>query len=336
MKTLLQKGFELIDNDDLLKCVRVCLRLARTNNDYLNAAIFLRELSTDSRAFGDTFYIDTASLTREAQEMLFTLSQDKWMKERHLTYKNSNDDDAPEYYVKSVGELIHDIEHYEKSIDDFKTPTGMTPYDTAAFEDENKVLRAKVSSQLNSLYILKERIRSRCLNYLITFEKQITNQEKVRDLQFDFVNEVNNYFKEKDESTYQKLVKAMELLISNDEESYSLLLTEIRRTIKSVADYFYPPKEEIIKCSDGKERVLGNDQYLNRIQEYIATSVKKSTSQELLLLEYEGLEKISRKLNDLASKGVHNKISHREARQCFISFYNFVSIIIMMERENET
>jgi hypothetical protein len=73
-------------------------------------------------------------------------------------------------------------------------------------------------------------------------------------------------------------------LIQNDDESYSLLLTEIRRAIKAIADFFYPPINKVVTCLDGKERLLGEEQYLNRLHEYIMNIKNKPTSRKLLLL----------------------------------------------------
>jgi hypothetical protein len=79
-------------------------------------------------------------------------------------------------------------------------------------------------------------------------------------------DQVNNYFAVHCEEAFRKLQKASELAGSSDPENHALLLTSVRRAVKSVADHFYPPAAEPILCSDGRTRLLGEDAYLNRLQ----------------------------------------------------------------------
>jgi hypothetical protein len=139
---------------------------------------------------------------------------------------------------------------------------------------------------------------------------------------------VNNYFKAHSESVYKKLQRAAQLVDSDDPEDLSLLLTQVRRAIKAAADHFYPSVDGIVKCADGKERELGDAQYLNRLQEYLATAFRKSTSQELLQAEYQHLAAFSRRLNDVAAKGVHADVSAHEAKQGLIGLYLFLYNVI--------
>jgi len=74
--------------------------------------------------------------------------------------------------------------------------------------------------------------------------------------------------------------------------------------MKSAADYFYPPAENPIMCSDGKERKLGDDQYLNRLEEFIATALPVGTSTDVVRAELSFLDTFARRLNEISSKGV--------------------------------
>ena len=106
-----------------------------------------------------------------------------------------------------------------------------------------------------------------------------------------------------------------------------LLLTEVRRALKAAADHFYPPRAEAVVCSDGKERVLGDDRYLNRLSEYLASQISASTARELAAAELALLDTFMRRLNDLASKGVHATVTQAEARQGLVGMFMFLSTI---------
>jgi len=146
-------------------------------------------------------------------------------------------------------------------------------------------------------------------------------------------NDVNNYFKGRSEDVYTKLQKAAQFVDSNDPEDLSLLLTEVRRAIKAAADFFYPPIAVPVKCSDGEERILGEDRYLNRLNEYLATAFDKSSSQELLRGELEHLAVFARRLDHVASKGVHAVVSAGEAKQGLLGLYMFLYNIISRLQE---
>ena len=102
------------------------------------------------------------------------------------------------------------------------------------------------------------------------------------------------------------------------------MLTQVRRAIKSVADHFFPPIAGSVMCSDGTERQLGDEQYMNRLQEFLAIQSTKSTSSDLLRAELEHLQLFARKLNSIASKGVHADVSLSEAKQGFLGLYMFL------------
>lgn len=80
----------------------------------------------------------------------------------------------------------------------------------------------------------------------------------------------------------------------------------------------------MVKCSDGEERKLGEDQYLNRLHEFLVTRITNSSSRDLLRAELEHLAVFARRLNDIASKGVHANVSASEAKQGLLGLYFFL------------
>ena len=46
-RAVIERIYEHLENDDLGKAVMACLRVARHTQDYLNTAVFLRELYPD-------------------------------------------------------------------------------------------------------------------------------------------------------------------------------------------------------------------------------------------------------------------------------------------------
>jgi uncharacterized membrane protein YccC len=107
-------------------------------------------------------------------------------------------------------------------------------------------------------------------------------------------------------------------------EDASLLLTEVRRALKGAADYFFPPTTGKVRCMDGNERILGEEQYLNRLQEFLASRMQRSTANELLRTELDHLNAFIRRLHEVASKGVHSSTTLQEAKQGLVGLYFFL------------
>jgi hypothetical protein len=119
---------------------------------------------------------------------------------------------------------------------------------------------------------------------------------------------------------YEKLQSISRLSASDLSEDAALLLTEVRRILKSVADHVHPAVAGKMKCSDGEERELGDAQYMNRLQEFITTKMRPSIAKEVALAEVTFL----RQLNKMASKGVHDEVVISEARQGLVGMYMFL------------
>jgi hypothetical protein len=312
------------------KAVMVCLRIARNSRDYLNAATFLRELYPSKNEFGRVLADDTSHLKEDAVKFLWERSLDRWM-ERHtldFDFTRSRKDGEKKLLAVSVGELDTEIQQWEHAIDDLAVPSGMTPYDTAFFTDKYNQQKGPIRMRINALHMIKQRIQAYCLNYAITVERQIAAQNQTQSFLHRIQNEVNNYFKARSEDVYAKLLKAAQLVDSEEQEDCSLLLTQVRRAIKASADYFYPPSSGHVVCSDGKERALGEDQYLNRLTEYLASNFRASTAKELLSAELEYLLVFARRLNNVASKGVHSEVTAPEAKQGLLGLYMFLYNVI--------
>ena len=327
----IERVYDHLENDDVDKAVMTCLRISRHLQDHFHTAVFLREFYPARKEFLRILYDDTSHLKSEAQKYLDKQSLEHWLEIHTLDFSMGTNEKGEERTVLTipVGEIKSEIDQWERSIDDLKLPVGMGEFDTAAFTDRYNGQKVEIRLRIKACYTIKERIKTRCLNYAIRLEKQLLAQKKSESFLQNSQNLVNNYFKQHSEDVYTKLQKATQLIDSTDPEDHSLLLTQIRRALKSVADFFYPPTSELVLCCDGKKRNLGNDQYLNRLNEYLISSIEKSSSRDLLRTELDYLSVFVRRLNEVASKGVHAEVSSIEAKQGLIGIYMFLHNLIL-------
>lgn len=337
-KLLIEKVFDYLEKDEVDKAVMGCLRISRNLNDHLYTSIFLRELHPKNEEFARVLFDDISNLKKETFEFLNEKSFKQWTARRTLEIIKEENENGENRNVLSiaVGDIQPRIEYLSGQIEDKTISPGMSGYDTAYFTDIFNEQKIYLRNQILYIKTVKERIKTLCLNYVIKIEKQLLTQEKSESFIQSSYNTVNNYFKSYSEDVYNKLQKATQFIDSKDPEDFSLLLTEVRRAFKSVADYFYPPISEPTVCSDGKTRDLGEEKYLNRLQEYIKSNIPKSTSTDLIISEFEYLSVFARKLNEIASKGVHSDVTQEEAKQGLIGLYLFLyNLISKIENLNK-
>lgn len=326
-KEIIERIYDHIENDDVDRAVFASLRLSRSIGDVFNTLLFLKELRPDKKQSDQAFYDEVKDLKSEAQEFLWKTVTDHWIEGRTIEYSVTDDPDKT-VMVMGVGEMQKEIVNLKETISDLKAPLGMDGYDLAAFTDSYDSTKSQLRLRITGISSILERIRTRCLNYASKIEHQLAAQKSADSFLMSVQNEVNAYFLSRSEDTYQKLRKATDLLGSKSPEDNALLLTSIRRAIQSAADYFYPPVKSDVVCVDGKTRKMGSDQYLNRLYEFVLKSFNKSTSTDLIQAELEYLMAFAKKVNEIASKGVHSQVTESEAKQGLLGLYLFLSNVI--------
>lgn len=323
------KIYEHLEADNVEGAVMASFRVARSAQDHLATIVFLRELHPGKDEVARTLYDDTSHLSKEAQKFVWERSLDRWLEVHTMDVPISPDDGDEDRTVLKVaaGDIQAELKQWEAALADLTPPHGMSPFDTAAFHDSSNSQRARIRMRMMALQTIKSRLKTRCFNYAVQIEKQLGLQGRNQALLWNVENDVNNYFKERFEDVFYKLVKASQLASSSQTEDAALLLTEVRRVLRAAADFFYPPREGPVVCADGQSRQLGEEQYMNRLEEFLVRKMRTSTAKELATAELKLLATFMRRLNNLASKGVHAEVSHAESRQGLVGLYMFLSTI---------
>lgn len=324
------------ESGEVDKATLACLRLARLVGDTYSVVLFLRELYPDRKQLNSTFDDETDHLKEEARNFVWKNTLEHWSAERTLDFSLDPTEPDSKLVLSGVGELQRLVVQLESAIQDLRLPSGMGEFDTAAFTDRNQEIKRLSRLQIRAASIVLERVRTRCMTYATRIERQLRAQESATNLVASLQSEVHNYYANRSDQAYQSIRRAAELLKSSEPEDHALLLTSIRRAVKAVSDYHYPPVAtgEVI-CSDGKPRVLGDEQYLNRLEEFIRSTFGGDTSSRLLRAELDYSLVFMRRLNEIASKGVHSEVTHAEARQGLLGLYIFLSnMIIKLEHSD--
>lgn len=91
--------------------------------------------------------------------------------------------------------------------------------------------------------------------------------------------------------------------------------------LRSVADIVYPPSDKPIIDGHGHERDIGPAQYLNRLWQFYSESTEHPTASRVSHATLEDFGHRADRLNDLASKGVHDDVTTAEVDLCVIQTY---------------
>jgi hypothetical protein len=328
---LVERVYDHVEKGEVDKAVFACVRLSRSINDLIPLFIFLRELSASDDQYMADLVQETHTLNEEARQYLYKTAQDSWLKRRTLEVPDSNnrrDEGSEKTLTGGIADLQRDVELFTGAIKDMELPSGMGEFDTAAFTDRYVDRKLAYRGRMRLSNVVIERVRTLCWNYASRVEKQLAIQAGNVHFLTVVQDTVNNFFAARSSETYEKLMKASALVGTTGAEDSALLLTTVRRAIKAVADHFYPPSTDEVLCSDGKKRKMGDEQYLNRLEQFCRGLLTSSTSDELAKSELDYLLAFIRRLNDLSSKGVHTEVTPAEAKQGLIGLYMFLSNVI--------
>ncbi|MCK1619159.1 hypothetical protein IVA96_21725 [Bradyrhizobium sp. 159] len=329
----LERIHDHIEDDRVENAVMACLRVARASRDSLFAAIFLRELYPSKIEIARALFTETQHLNDEAKKFIFEPSLERFLELHTIVGVDPDtskaEGDRANVLMAAAGEIESEIKRWQDTLDDLVPPPGPSQYDMAEFTASAMEQKGIVHKRLAGLHTIKARLKTCCLNYALEVGRQLDAGRQQDNFLHSVQAEVHNYFKGRFDDVVQKLIKASQLATSKDGEDCALVLTEVRRAMKAAADLFWPvTSEEPVTCADGQQRKLGDQQYLNRLQEFTRVKLRNSSARDLLIAELDHLDFFFRRLNDLASKGVHAEVTVAEARQGLVGLFFFLSNLI--------
>lgn len=121
---------------------------------------------------------------------------------------------------------------------------------------------------------------------------------------------------------------------SDHAEARAQALTSCRRVLVAVADLLYPPSETPHVDGQGKERLVGAEQYRNRILAYLETT--GSTHSKALRAAIVEFANRLDGLDELTQKGVHAEVSEQEMEFGIVQTYLLSGELLSIELGKES
>ncbi|MFF2842449.1 hypothetical protein [Paenarthrobacter sp. NPDC057981] len=286
-------------------------------HDY--AAVFAFQLETADASSGvkntrDTRVVDKLRTLLGREEANRTMGErvERYLHNRTMTGKKDD------IYGGSIDGVEQHLQKLRTAAGDPSAAQYMTQIDAYFYIEKLDKVGAQLLPQITSFENILNRVRQGVHDYLVEAESELLTGQTESSLFTRGEAYVVERLQAVSAESLEKYRAAEQRIAEGSPESYAQALTSCRRMIKSLADSLYPPTDVAIKGSDGKERVLGDDQFLNRLMQFAIDRLGKSTHVKLVEENIHSLGNRLNKLNSLASKGVHQEVSLIEAESCLM------------------
>jgi hypothetical protein len=224
-------------------------------------------------------------------------------------------------YGASIGQLEEQLRTVQAAHDDFAIPDGLNSGDRYYAQRYADGGKAQLLPHIGMLQKILDRVRSSVYAFLVATEAELEKGQVQASLFVraqDYVNSALAHYAPK---ALDQFVAAQDRLYSGQREDLAHALTSCRRMLKSLADALYPATDEAVTGLDGTERKMSDDQYRNRLLEYVRQVLGKHGQGTVIQVTLDGLGGRLKSLDSLASKGVHDDVSAAEAETCVIWTY---------------
>lgn len=175
-----------------------------------------------------------------------------------------------------------------------------------------------------------EKVKSRLYEYVLNVNYELKFGNITEDIFTRKRKSVDTKLKGICPEAIKKFISVYENLKSDNDEDWANAVHTCRRIIKEVADALYPPSDVPIEEPGRKPMKIGEDQYINRLIQYINS---KSTSETFSSIVGSHLKFIGERLDGIhnaANKGTHAEVTLDEAERYIIYTYLAIGDILAL------
>ncbi|PZF09954.1 hypothetical protein DEJ25_13290 [Curtobacterium sp. MCPF17_011] len=316
--------------ETIASLTRRCQRIASLRGD--TAALFW--LSLESSDIGNDFENKTEhvretlaarllkALPADESERIFKVEYGSYTRRRMLPGNKAN-----YLSVQQTEDLVQTLRREEEATL-VPPPPGMHAYDLGKHVAEQGQVRARIFESRAPLEASLARIRDRLWEFLTETEYELTFGEATAETFNRLRSYVDNQLTTISPPALDQFQVAYRRLKDGGNEDRAHALTSCRRVLKTIADELYPASSEPVIGDDGKARVLGDDKFVNRLLQFVSEKVGKHENGAAVQAALKDVGTRLTALNDLASKGVHAKVTTYEVDTCVVQTYLVVADVL--------
>ncbi|WP_172200948.1 hypothetical protein [Saccharibacillus qingshengii] len=317
------KNFELTEIP-LQNVVLKCLRLARLIND-IEALEWLRHEANGFEKNEDGFLTPSAwaAAGKSGRRFFIDDPESKTQKKKKVERASTTTIAVMEAAVSAARARMAVAYDRDISISSQSTFQPIPPGNAG----ERNTLTKTINENIEKI----EKVKSRIYQYILNVNYELKFGQITNDIFSRKRVAVDTRLKDICPQAIQKFVSVYENLKSDNAEDWANAVHTCRRIIKEVADALYPPSDEIIELTGGKKLKIGEDQYINRLIQYIEG---KSTSNKFKSIVGSHLKFIGERLDgvhEAANKGTHTEVTLEEAERYIIYTYLVIGDILSLD-----
>lgn len=322
---LVKTALDNFEQTTLDGSARSALRVARLRGDADDAWMLLHDLrptgGSDRVRAADVYQLwpeDDPATVRERQRALL----EQWIAERRTTLPQPlraelGDRSVVAGSIVEIGRRVAALSQVAQGITDLKRRTVI---------DQRLLMEDQALG----------RIRHRVFSYLCRCERELGFGVSASSIFDRYRQRVDAHLAQLAPEVLEQLSAAYRRSHEGDAEARSHALTSCRRILKSVADIVYPPGAEPVLGRDGKMHDVGPDRYLARIWQFLdRVTGRGETSRKLTTAALQDVGERVERLNDLASKGVHDQVTQEEVDLCVLHCFLLAGELLRLKAKLE-
>lgn len=336
LKRLLEQALDQFDavGTSVAANVRRAARIASLRKDYVNQ-LWLQWEMTDLSASKNQEWQDPA-ISRIKAELDTLLGAADGKNEGFRAYlqfeRNRTMDVGGQVMVNgtSIGQLEDQLRAARTAYDELAIPAGLSSGDLYYAHRNVEAGKAALIPSINTLQTIVNRVKSSVYSFLVATEAELEQGQSQAGLFVRAQEYVHAALAQYAPKALEQFVAAQDRLYGGTREDLAHALTSCRRMLKSLADHLYPATNEALAGVDGVLRTMSDDQYRNRLLEYVRQTLGKHGQSAVIQKTLDSLGARLKSLDSLASKGVHDDVSAAEAETCVVWTYLLAADLIRL------
>lgn len=315
------KNFELSEipvSNIILKCLRLC----RLLGDEDGVLLFTYESSGYPNE-PDGMSPDSWRISKIAGRRYFAKEKDKSGKVKNIEY-------AKLTLIAEMEELIASQKiRLSSSQDPNVSLSSANPNQVVFAPQGNTNERNGIVSSIRESQKWIQRITGCLYNYILKIYNKLSYGNIIEDTFTKSRLLTNDKLATMCPQSISKFVSVYENMDSDNPEDWANAVHSCRRILVDLAGALYPPRQEPV-VFNGKEIKVGEDQYINRLVQFIAGKARSKTYRDVVGADLSSIGKRLDAINDAVCKGTHTEISKDEASRYIIHTYLLISDIVAL------
>lgn len=311
--------------------LRRCQRIASLRGDGVALAWLGLEATDVSNEFQGLSEAKRTSLAaRLLKSMPSAEANEEWSAEYHgYIVRRRLEQGSAEACLLSVQQIeanVQMLRDQEAGLED--PPPGMHTYDLGKYVADRQKMHMTYTTTRIPLDNILARVKDRLWVFLTETEHELTFGEATAET-FDRLRSfVDRQLTTVSPPALEQFQTAYRRLKDGGDEDRVHALTSCRRVLKTLADELYAARPEPVLGSDGRQHVLTDAAFINRLLQFVSEAVGKHENGAVVQAALKDIDARLSALNALASKGVHADVTTYEVDTCVVQTYLVVADLL--------